>query len=643
MSMSGAQCEVSNGSVTLENRWLRRTFSLNEGCVTSRFDIRPWGTGAWLPLFFFGGSAPFDAGVNIDGQLLRVGPWHHDHYGHDCTGECVGRQITRTDVGIRLDVRLRSRTGSPAVEMIMHQEVADDAPYLKRWITVVNTGVHPVTIARAVIDVLPQLRVNRQITVIDAYIAPLVESNRDFMKWQCHTFRHGPDVTLNPGESFESHGVYTLAHPDGDTDRLAAINALLRAAAPWTTRPLVRQEVGRKRPWQEWLELGRTASSQGIEAIASFVNVHFTNTGDFELSPEVFPNGTDDLRRMVDGLHNIGLKYLMYVGFCIANHGSAVRESHREWEFLGPEGRPYDPGSVGNMCPSSGWGDYLLEKCRRLVDDVGADGLQTDGCYMGQPCHASGHRHSTPGEAQYRNWRFEMDFYDEMRKKGKLIETPTHLHALLHGAVSIPQGYHEEDMAALGLFDLTTAFRGRLYTGQMLGRPGWASWGFALIEEFHGHGLWPPEEHLHEFEHMIAGHVGYGLSGFFHGWDLTNGPRSDSVLRKWLTFYRRYRETLCGDAVFVEQPSGLRPDAMLHVRPGADVPALLVAFNPLGEAVRTNWTLPLWRAGIRKRVYVVPEGDRRRAKWGVPDDVANLTLSARLEPYQVCWWEFRSA
>ena len=637
-----ATCSATDDAATIGNRWLRRTFRLKEGCASTAFDIRPWGSGTWLPAFGFVGAYPLEAEVVLNGRRLRVGPWRHEHYGHECDWECTGHAIEETPKGVRLDIRLRLRKRNPLVELVLHQEVAHDAPFLKRWVTLANSGTASLVLERMVVEVLPVLRVDRQIQVIDAYVKPKVFPSPDFVTWQLHEFEHGPDVRLAPGESFESFTVYTLVSADGVEERLAAVNAMLRAEAPWTTHPILCHQFGRVAPWKDILDLGKRSSAQGFEALVSFVGVHFTNTGDFALNPKVFPKGESDFKRLVEGLHKMGMKFIVYVGFCIAGRGSKVRESHLDWEMIGPEGRPYDPGSIGNMCPSSGWGDFLLDRCRWLVDKIGVDGLQTDGPYYGQPCHQTGHHHATPGEAQYRNWRYEMDFYREMQQKGKIIETPTGLYALLNGATSLPQGYHEEDASRLALFDLVTAFRSRLYTGQMRGLPGWAAWGFAMIDPYHGHGIWPPEEHLVEFEHLIAGHLGYGLSAFFHGWDLANGQHSEEILRKWLNFFKKHRQTLAGDAVFLEAPTGFRPDAILHTRPGAETPAILVAFNPTDRRVRVHWSVPLWRAGITSgQVYVVPDGRTAQASNRRLDDVGNLALPADFAPYQIRWWEYR--
>jgi hypothetical protein len=640
---SQAFCESVDDELMIGNRWLRRGFCLRDGFFTKRFEIRPWGQGAWLAAFAFQEAYPLDAQVLLseadeEPHVLRVGPWKHEHFGHESDWECVRHEIMRTEVGVRLDVRLRPRGSSRDVELVLCHEVADEAPYLKRWGVLTNTGDTNLIVRGMIVEVLPQLRVGRQIHVIDAYVSPRVTASEDFVGWDFHEFDRGPDVSLVEGDSFESFAVYTLPYADGAEERLSAVNAMLRVAAPWAARPILRHQFGRVTHWKETVDLARRSEALGFEEMTSFVDVHFRTTGDFELNRTAFPNGEVDFKRMVDEIHALGLKYVAYVGFCIANEWSKTHKEHPEWQFVGPEGRHYSPGGIGNMCLMSGWGDFFLDRCRWMTDVIGVDGLQTDGPYYGQPCHATDHAHSTPGEAQYRNWRFEMDFYGEMRDKGKIVQTPTKLYALFYGATCLPQGYHEENAQTLGLFDLVTAFRSRLYTGQMRGLPGWAAWGFAMVDEYHGHGLYPPEEHLHEFEHMIAGHIALGLSGFFHGWDLTSGPNSERVLQKWLGLFRRFRDTLGGDAVFIEAPSGHRPDAVMHVRPNTDVPAVLVGFNPTPKALSVEWSLPLWRADLSGEVRVLSDRDVEPGTVLALDDVGHLSLSAGFEPYEVRWW-----
>ena len=635
-----ATCTGNDDTLTLANRWISRSFSIRKGVATSHWAIRPSGDGAWLPMYSFVGSAPFDAEIVLDGTILRVGPWRHGHYGHEGHWAYSRHETWRTKATARLDVYLVPLDSAHRVTLILHNEMAHDGPWARRWVTVVNDGPAPALLTSMVVDVIPDLRVGNEVEVMDAYVAPSAVESPDFRHWRLHGFENDLDMPLAAGQSFESYPVYTLVSDGSAEGRVAAMNSLLRAEAPWATRPRIRHLFGRIERWEQILDVARRSRDLGFEGIEAFVNVVFTNSGDFDLHPKVFPRGEDDLREFVEAVHELGMTFVVYMGFCIANHGSRVLKEHPEWQIVGPEGRGFDPGSVGNMCLASLWRERLIERCRWLVDDIGVDGLATDGAYLGQPCHSTDHFHGTPGEGQYRSWRFEMDFYREMQQKGKIIETPSQPFALLNGATSIAQGYHEEDQQELELFDLVNTFRTSLYHGQMKGRPGWASWGFASIDPHHGHGLWPPEEHLTEYEHMIAGHFGYGLSAFIYGWELTSGPESERVLRRWIGFYKRYRKTLTGDAVFVRPPEDLRPDALMHVRPGAEVPAVMVVFNPSDKAVRLNWSVPLRRAGLAGEVIVRREGEDEGALCGELDDDANLAQRIDLAPHEVTWWDY---
>lgn len=630
-------------TITLENRWIRRRFDIEQGFATAGYAIRPGGEGAWLPMYSFTRNAPAEAEIVLDGALLRVGLWKHPHFGHECQFAYLRHEIAETENGVRFDVTLRPRAGAPDIELVLHHLFYSEASSLKKWVTLRNTGAKPVTLDRMVVEVVAATRLGREVQLLDAYVSPKAAMSPDFISWHMHEFDRPLGIVIAPGEEFESFATYTVVSKGYTDDRAAAWNALLRAEAPWTQNPPLRQLFGRPVHWTEILELGKRAKDLGFEAIDSFWEVHFTCTGDFELRPEVFPNGEADLRRLVDGLHAIGMKLILYCGFCIAVPQSKTRQNHLDWEMTGPEGRPYDPGGVGNMCLVSGWGEFLMEKCRWLVDDIGVDGLETDGPYYGQPCHRTGHNHRTPGEAQYRNWKFEMDFYREMRAKGKIVHSPQGMFALLGGATSLPQGYREEDQEELAMLDLVTAFRTSLYTGQMSGLPGWAAWGFAALDPYHGHGVWPPEEHLVEYEHFLAGHFGYGLSAFIYGMYLHDGPRSEAILRRWIGFYKRYRETLNGDAVFLHPPTGISPDSILHVRPGAGVPAVMVAFNPTDRPYDLDWSIPLGRAGLAGETVATRSGEAAESATAWLDTAGNLGQRLHLAPYEVAWWEYRAS
>ena len=107
--------------------------------------------------------------------------------------------------------------------------------------------------------------------------------------------------------------------------------------------------------------------------------------GDWDLNPDRFPRGDEDMKYMVDKIHEQGLKAdLWWTPFC-ADPGTKFLREHPDAVILGPDGKPRD---------ISWWDSWYLSpvdpevrsETKRLVEkffgEYGYAGLKLDGQYL---------------------------------------------------------------------------------------------------------------------------------------------------------------------------------------------------------------------------------------------------------------------
>ena len=83
-------------------------------------------------------------------------------------------------------------------------------------------------------------------------------------------------------------------------------------------------------------------------------------------------------------------------------------------------------------------------------------------------------------------------------------------------------------------------------------------WMFVPIVVYHGGGdaamFEPLEKHLLEYEWALAQYLGYGVAACYRGNVLYDGPMSETLVKKWVSFYKLYRDILTSDIVHIRRP-----------------------------------------------------------------------------------------
>lgn len=601
--------------ITLTNDFIRREIDIAAGPTTTGYFVRPGGKAGvdiWLPTFGFTPHAPFEAAVRVGGQVFQAGPWKSKNEFWDRAGYFAIEKadIEKTDLGESLLLHCRPRADNAApVKLLIRYELAADLPLLIKTVEVNNISAKSLTVDNVTVETICGLRRNTELHLFTDYLndEPVCKSGY-YAGWYDIQFPDPINLRLMPGESFTTFRCFEAAAPNDPDATAIAIHRVLKRLTPWITHPPISQQIIGAVSYDELVDITQRSAKAGIECVHLMWDQLVTNYGDFIFRPDILPQGEEDAKRLVDQIHKLGLTVLPYVGLTIAQHRSRVCQEHPDWQKLGPEGIRFSPEGQGNMCYLSGWGDYIRKKLEWLVDEIGFDGLHIDGPYHGHPCLDTMHTHTSPESVSFRSWQWERDFYADMRERDVYLTVPHgNIACLLLGVNATPAGYTEEDYIFLGGLPLISACRARMYDRRYY-TPACATIHFLAIDGYHGNSIEISETTPVTYNHALGGMFGYGHGGHFHGPRIFIGPKTEAIWHRWVEFFRSRRKTLSGEMVHLARPDGFNPDAVMHVAPRADPPAVVVAFNPREVAARISLALPLSYAGFSGGATATVEG-----------------------------------
>ncbi|WP_308638071.1 alpha-galactosidase [Paenibacillus silvisoli] len=593
---------IERSKITLANEYIRREMDISKGPVSTAYKIRPHGASrgeAWIPVFSFEPWLPFEASVTVNGIAYEAGPHEQSKdWSREGSFDVTRFEQGRGRYGDVLKLYCRGRNDQvPGLELVITYEIADRLPMLTKSVKVNNLTEETITVDNVCADVVRLFEGKLELAVFSDYYWDIRKEDPYYFSFTRFEFPEEIGMELKPGESFETFTCYE-AITSGDRDEASIIlHRLYKEIAPWMTKPLIKHIVNTCETYEELLRVADRAAEDGIEAVELFVGQLFANTGDYIPRPDLFPGGWDDMKRMVDYFHSRKIAVLPYCSTTIAWPDSEVFKQHPDWQYLGPEGIRYNPWGLGNMCYQSPWGPYIEDKLLDLLDEIGFDGLGLDGPYHRLPCLDPDHQHPNPHCVEYMNWHWEKRFFGEIAKRNKIITVPQEMQSMFHGVSQRPGGYREEDQNEMGGMPLVVTTRAYVYDSRYKD-PACATWTSCNLEEYHGHSIEPSDTNPATYDHAIGGVFGYGHCGALYGKRLYFGDVTRAIFRKWIQFFKTYRRTLAGEMVHLARPNGFEPDAVMHVSLEADIPAVLVVFNPVDQEQRVSLELPLNYAGF---------------------------------------------
>ncbi len=539
------------------------------------------------------------------------------------------------------------------IEVQVHYSIYDGLPLIGKWITVKNKSNQNIQLNSFTSELLAAVEpLNHQleeggwlkpnITITTDYACggneyrksyewttdPLYLTQIDYRRMNpCLLVvrpEYGPEQTIKSGEIFESYRVWELIHDNRDRERKGlAIRKMYRTIAPWVTENPIMMHV-------------RRADNESVKhAIDQAADVGF------EMVIMTFGSGFSIENRSQENLER--MKEL--VGYAhtrdIALGGYSLLASRRisdEHDVVMPEGmRP----KFGNSpCLGSEWGQNYFETLYDFFKITGSDILEHDGSYPGDICASVSHPgHKGLADSRWEQFRTIRDFYRWCRSQGIFLNVPDIY--FLNGSNKTGMGYRETNWS-LPRAEQEIIERQNVYDGTWE-KPPSMGWMFVPLVEYHGGGpaatIEPLHENLDHYEQRLANLFGAGVQACYRGPQLYDTPETREVVKKWVDFYKKYRQILDGDIIHVRRPDGRDYDAILNVDPSGEIKGLLMVYNPLEEDITKEIRVNLYYTGL-SNTAMIAEQDGKSERYNL-DREFNVEIPVSVPARSQTWYVIR--
>jgi len=578
-------------------------------------------------------ALPANAG---DPKAIRVGKLGKaggavDHSGEK--GDLVRLRVLRAVAYGELDpealAKANKEKGEGGVTVSVHYELYDGIPCMSKWLTVKNGRADAVTVNRFSSEILAV--VERDSFVETREGAPLshpdrlhVETdfafsafnhgnaNRHVVHWrpdpqygtQVNYARktpcllvveptYGPEQTIAPGETFESYRTFELAYDSGERERRSlALRRMYRTIAPWVTENPLMHHMRVARP-----DAVRRAIDQAAEVGFEMIILSFGSG--FNMDSEN-PQYLDAWKAVADHARSKGIEIGSYSLLSSRNAGGGNM-------IVPPAGQRCTHG----RCPAltGPWGQAYFERLYRFFPRTGFTLLEHDGSYPGdvdvtpRPPLQKGEQ-----DSRWVQWRIISDFYKWCRANGVYLNVPDYYY--LAGSNKCGMGYREVNWS-LPRAQQVIHTRQNIHDGTWYKTPS-MGWMFVPLTQYHGGGaaatIEPLDRHLDHYERMLTSNLALGVQACYRGPRLYDTDATKALVKKWVDWFKTYRDILESDVIHGRRADGRDLDWMLHVNPKLNHKGMLVVFNPLNQEVTKTLKVPLYYTGLGETAKVSAMG-----------------------------------
>ncbi|MDD3154403.1 MAG: hypothetical protein PHS41_06000 [Victivallaceae bacterium] len=548
-----------------------------------------------------GWGIPFVAAVKYEGKWHYAGPSEQ----HNPAWEPTWRnEFPLTDLrvdGSRCCLIFRGEL----FQLELTVEADETLPVVKTWLSVSNCSERAVVVENLSFGAFYSVRTERNIEFYSDFRQDVAGMNRHFLGYCDFQFPDDVDMVVSSGESLDSFQLAMLMLPEEPNAksewRSRVFASLFQQCADSPTTfhctgtPVTGKGIA------DFFPMIEACAHVGFEQIVFFMGELFTNTGDYRLRSDFFPNGETDLRRLLEKIASHGMTAGVYCSYSIAWRASRIRMEHPDWECIDESGRTFDPATFGNMCFLSPWGDWIRSRLLQLVD-FGFAELEIDGP-TSIPCFNPAHQHRSQGEYEYRNWLWERELFQELTRRGVRFTIPRGVSYLLMGACAIPGGYTEEDFCHTDGKLLLKNYRASMAAARAK-LPAWCSWGFVLAQGRY-HGAEASGRSATEFEESMFSLFGYGHARYLTGEMPYGSEKTAQILQRWLALFKHWKRFFLGSQRIVRAPGADSAECVQYIADDGD--ALCLMYNAHNEPVRTLFPLRIGKAHTVKLSFVTKQ------------------------------------
>ena len=669
------------GEILLENGLVRRTFRLSPNGATVGFDNLTTGQ------TIIRGVKP-EGLVTIDGKAYNIGgltgqpnyayllpEWLDELKADPKSLTFVGFEVGAPKerfgwkrvrhhapnaewppkgVYLRMDYTL---PGQASVTISVHYELYDGVPLLSKWLTVHNNTDKQITVDRFTAETLAVVEPSNPVETREGVSPPKphvlhvqtdmafggfthANANRHVVHWrhdrqfgtQVNWARkmpcllvveptYGPSQDIKPGKAFESFRVFELVYDSTERERRSlALRRMYRTVAPWVTENPLMFHMKSSNP--EAVKKGvDQCAAVGFEMLIMTFGSRFSMEND---NPEYLKTW----KAVADYAQSKGVEIGSYSLLSSRRLGG-------DSNIVSPKGqRP-----THRNCPAltSQWGQDYFRKLYEFFEKTGFDLLEHDGSYPGdvditpRPPLQKG-----INDSRWVQWRIISDYYKWCCANGISLNVPDHYY--LAGSTKCGMGYRERNWS-LPRAQQVIHTRQNIYDGTWEKTPS-MGWMFVPLTQYHGGGaaatVEPLDKHLDHYERMLFSNLALGVQACYRGPRLYDTDRTKAAVKKWVDWFKTYRDILESDVIHGRRADGRDIDWMLHVNPKLERKGMLVVFNPLKTEVKRTLTVSLYFTGLTDKARVSANGDK--PKTFKLDRDYRIELPATVPAEGVCWY-----
>jgi hypothetical protein len=542
------------------------------------------------------------------------------------------------------------------LSLSIHYEMYQGIPLSAKWLTIHNGSDRPVRLNTFISEILAAIEYESMVEQPPQWEYPNIHIDSDYAfhggdpksankttywvvdpqyKTQINYLRKtplmlesrppiGPDVIIKPGGTFESFRTFELIHDSTERERKGlAIRKMYRILAPWATENPIIMHVRHANP-----KAVRLAIDQCAEVGFEMVIMTFGSGFNMENTK---PEYMAQIKNLVDYAHS---KNVELGGYSLL----ASRRISDKHDVINPQTGKTGGAIFNNSpCLCSEWGEEYFSKIKTFIEQTGLDLLEHDGSYPGDVCASTSHPgHRGLNDSQWKQWKKITNFYEWCRSRGVYLNVPDWY--FLNGSNKSAMGYRETNWSLPRERQIILG-RQNIFDGTWKKTPS-MGWMFVPLVQYHGGGaeatLEPLSEHLDAYGAHLAQNFCSGVQTCYRGPRLYDTDETKSLVKKWVDFYKEYRDILDSDIIHVRRPDGRDIDCILHVNPQLKIKGMAIVYNPLERIVRKQFKLPLYYTGLIETASIREQrGKSRKYKL---DRGYNVKIPINIGPGRMTWF-----
>ena len=335
------------------------------------------------------------------------------------------------------------------------------------------------------------------------------------------------------------------------------------------------------------------------------------------------------------------------------------------------------PGCV-SLCTANEFYDEMEASMLNFWDSTGMKAVEQDGGEtVASSCSNVLHRghHGLNDSIWLKQRRVIQTYKRYMDRNAFIVGMPGH--HLEGGQAKLPGGYSELD-SSIPRWTMVARMRERMIADPQLRdrlTPNAMRYFVAPFTPYHAKqavgGVWtsvrgttsvatlePLEDNTLALEFVLSQSYGTGIFVFLRGQRLAAGPKSEAVVTKWTTWFKRYRTvlmtefvtlshgTLCWGTAETVPTSTCNIadwDGVLHRAPKGYYPeikerGLAVAWNQMNITITRLITLPLYYAGLKAGSQINVRREEGQPFTLTLNSLHTVSFNDTILPMAVTWW-----